>query len=169
MSVLNNYLKESQHDDGVQVSVDPGRAMVALARVDQDLLAAAVKQISDRYPVRPTSTPLAGLAMMRVTESVNGDAFNLGEIPLSSATIDLELPDGSSVSGGACIMVDDPELVTNLAICDAVLRHTVPGGEAILGLLALGRELLQQEQDIRQSILDRSQVRFSLLNEDQNG
>jgi phosphonate C-P lyase system protein PhnG len=137
----------------------------ALSRVDQDRLAEAVATLTDRYPVRVTSVPTAGLAMMRVKESVNGDAFNLGEIPLSTASVELEIGNGEIVSGAAHVMADDADLAVLMAISDAVLANRLDGQEALVELLQEGLAELRHDQDIRQSILERSRVRFALLNE----
>jgi alpha-D-ribose 1-methylphosphonate 5-triphosphate synthase subunit PhnG len=138
----------------------------ALARVPADRLQLAAQALAERYPVKVTSVPTSGLAMMRIRESVNGDAFNLGEIPLSSATVELDLGDGRTALGGAHVMADDAELAVWMAIADAAVANELPGSEAILGLYHEGLAVLQADQDIRQSILERTQVRFTLLNED---
>jgi alpha-D-ribose 1-methylphosphonate 5-triphosphate synthase subunit PhnG len=142
------------------------RLSAALGRVSPDKLEKAVKVISDRYPVRVTSLPTSGLAMLKLRESVNGDAFNLGEIPLSTATVELDLGDGQTALGGANVMADDADLAVWVAICDAVLVNNLSGSETLVGLLEEGLAELQRDQDIRQSIMDRTRVRFSLLNED---
>lgn len=144
------------------------RLSAALTRVEPDRLAAIAKEFTERYPVRLTSLPVSGLAMMQLRESVNGDAFNLGEIPMSSASVELELGDGKSVSGAANAMIDDADLVTWMAVCDAALRHELAGREKIEALVDEGLAKLQKDQDIRQSILHRTKVRFSLLNEETN-
>jgi alpha-D-ribose 1-methylphosphonate 5-triphosphate synthase subunit PhnG len=144
---------------------DRPRLIAALARMDADRLAAAANRFTERYPVRVTSRPTNGLAMMQIRESVNGDAFNLGEIPLSTATVELDLGNGQKVEGGAHVMADDADLAIWLAICDAALRHNLPGAEEIQALSEAGFASLQRDQDIRSSILDRTKVRFSLLNE----
>lgn len=142
------------------------RLSAALGRVHPDRLEEAVKAISDRYPVRVTSLPTSGLAMLKLRESVNGDPFNLGEIPLSTATVELDLGDGKTAQGGANVMADDADLAVWVAICDAVLVNNLSGSETLLKLLDEGLADLQRDQDIRQSILDRTRVRFSLLNEE---
>jgi len=138
----------------------------ALARVHPDQLQLAAQALAESYPVKVTSLPTNGLAMMRIRESVNGDAFNLGEIPLSTATIELDLGHGQTVSGGAHIMADDSDLAIWVAIADAALTHDLPGSEALWQLYQDGIDKLQADQDLRQSMLARTKVRFSLLNED---
>ena len=138
----------------------------ALARVHPDQLQLATQALAERYPVKVKSLPTNGLAMLRIRESVNGDAFNLGEIQLSTATVELDLGQGQTVSGGAHIMADDSELAIWVAIADAALTHDLPGSEALWQLYQEGIDKLQADQDVRQSMLARTKVRFSLLNED---
>ncbi len=145
---------------------DSHRGLAALARVDRQRLTDAVSSLVERYPAVPLSAPAAGLAMLRIRESVNGDAFNLGEIPLSTASVELSLGDGEVARGAAHVMADDQDLATMLAVADAALSRSLPGSEPLFELLAEGMQELQSEQDVRQSIADRSKVRFALLNED---
>jgi hypothetical protein len=54
-----------------------------------------------------------------------------------------------------------------LAVSDAALSHRLPGTEPLFELLQEGMDQLQKDQDVRQSILYRSKVRFALLNEEE--
>lgn len=137
-----------------------------MARGDRQRLADAVSTVTERYPATPISAPAAGLAMLRIRESVNGDPFNLGEIPLSTAAVELKVDEGKAVRGAAHVMADDADLATMLAVADAALAHRLPGSELLFELLAEGLQAFQNDQDLRQSITHRSKVRFALLNED---
>lgn len=149
-------------------SPDKSQWMSALARIEFERIVGATELIRTRYAVQNTSLPVAGLAMMQIRESANGDAFNLGEIPYSIATISLRLDDGREIEGSGQVMADDAELATQLAICDVALRHDLPEGDEVRSLLEEGMNLLQRDRNIRQSMLNRTKVRFALLNEDAN-
>ena len=146
--------------------VKSNRLCAALARVDREILQSASEEIVARYPVKMTSLPTSGLALIQLVESVNSDAFNLGEIPLSSATVELDLGEGRVANGGAHVMADDADLAVWIAIADAAITNDLPGNEKVIALVQDGLEKMQLDQDIRQSILDRSKVRFALLNEE---
>ena len=150
----------------MSTSTDRAKIFVALAKIDPDRLFSVIAPLCERYPVEAVSSPVAGLAMMRLKESVNGDAFNIGEIPLSTAIVKLQVDEHHSVMGASHIMADDLELATALAVCDAILTHDLPGGEVLQDLYREGLQTLDRERDIRQSILNRSRVRFALLNEE---
>ena len=63
-------------------------------------------------------------------------------------------------------MADDADLAVWIAIADAAITNDLPGNEKVIALVQDGLEKMQLDQDIRQSILDRSKVRFALLNEE---
>ena len=146
---------------------DRSRAAAALSRVDLYALSEAVDHLVLQYPVEATANPEAGLVLLRLAEKVN-DPFNLGPVPMSTASVSLRLPDGTSVIGSAQIMSDDAELASMLAICDAALFHELEGADAIKTLLADGLSQLQREQDLRKSLLDFAQNRFLPIGEEPN-
>jgi alpha-D-ribose 1-methylphosphonate 5-triphosphate synthase subunit PhnG len=115
------------------------------------------------WQVRPKALPQSGLGMLQLTDSALQDNFNLGEIPLSTAWVEIALADGSSVEGAAQLMDESHQQAGNLAVCDAVLRHRLPGCELIEQEIAMGMEELAQRRRERQSMLARTRVDFSLL------
>jgi alpha-D-ribose 1-methylphosphonate 5-triphosphate synthase subunit PhnG len=130
-----------------------------------DELHALVHQLGQQagWHVRNKALPQSGLAMLQLTDSALQDNFNLGEIPLSTAHVEIVLADGSSVEGAAQVMDEGHQLAENLAICDAVLRHRLPGCECIEQAVTEGMATLAQHNRERQAMLAGTRVDFSLL------
>jgi alpha-D-ribose 1-methylphosphonate 5-triphosphate synthase subunit PhnG len=61
-------------------------------------------------------------------------------------------------------MDDDADLATSLAIADAILAHGAPGNDELVNMVAIGEQEHQREQTIRNAMLSRTKVNFSLLN-----
>lgn len=120
-------------------------------------------RLAERHGARPGGQPRAGLALLRLRESVMLDTFYLGEIPVASARVSLAGPDGLRVEGGACVMDDSAELAAALAVLDCVLAHSLPGSEEAEQLLRRGEIELKREESIRAAMLARTRVDFSLM------
>lgn len=115
------------------------------------------------WQLRHKTLPQAGLGMLQLADNALNDRYNLGEFPFASAWLAITLPDGRTVEGAAQIMDDDLALAEALAVCDAVLRHQLPGWEAVQDELAAGLARLDAEQRERAAMLARTRVDFSLL------
>jgi alpha-D-ribose 1-methylphosphonate 5-triphosphate synthase subunit PhnG len=115
------------------------------------------------WQVSPKALPQSGLGMLQLTDSALQDNFNLGEFPLSTAWVVIRLSDGRTVEGAAQVMDDRQQLAEHLAVCDAVLRHRLPGCERVEQEIAHGMEDLARLNRERQAMLVRTRVDFSLL------
>ena len=115
------------------------------------------------WRIQPKTLTQAGLGMLQLRDSAHLDNYNLGEIPLASAWLVIELPSGETFEGAAQVMDDKPEIAEALAVCDAVLRHQLPGVEEVEAELARGFTALAQQARERRAMLARTRVDFSLL------
>jgi len=115
------------------------------------------------WQLSPKALPQTGLGMLQLTDSALQDGYNLGEFPFSSAWLTITLPDGRRVEGAAQVMDDRVALAEALAVCDAVLRHCLPGREAVEDELSAGHADLITQQRERDAMLARTRVDFSLL------
>ncbi len=143
-----------------------GRWPVCLASAPREALLDVAESLARRYRARHASLPGAGLALLQVRDAVLGEPFNLGEIPLSKAVVELDGPDGSVVLGGAEVMADDQPLATALAVCDAVLAARLDGLEEVARLVQEGAAVLEQRQVTRQAMREATRVDFALLNQE---
>ncbi len=149
---------------------DRSRWVVALAAAPREPLQSLAERLAEALHAVPMDNPRAGLAMLTLRDAVLLEPFNLGEIPLSRAYVQLTDAAGRQHHGAAQVMADDVGLAVALAICDGVLASRLPGWEQVLQLLQQGEQSLSEQQRIRQGMLARTQVKFSLLNQhDQEG
>ena len=137
----------------------------ALASHPTDELLALAAELTARYPAEPLVVPQAGLAMLPLRDSVAGQPFNLGELPLSVAHVSLTCPDGTTVTGGAALMRDDADLAVALAVIEGVLAARLEGWEPIAELVSQGLAAMAREATVRRSMLARSKVDFALLDQ----
>lgn len=140
--------------------------VAALRAAPAERLDRVASDLASRYPSEPVELPRAGLALLPLRESVRGEEFYLGEVPLSQAHLRLKLEDGRVVHGAAVVMADDEGLAQQLALCDAVLAHALPGNEAVAEVIALGHAVLRQREQARAAMRERTRVDFSLLNQE---
>jgi alpha-D-ribose 1-methylphosphonate 5-triphosphate synthase subunit PhnG len=138
-------------------------ALSALPHPDIFALASRLAEIHD---VRPLAVSQGGLALLPLRESVEREVFYLGEVPLSSSRLQIVAPDGRTVEGAALAMLDDADFADALAICDGVLAHRLTGWQEVAAQVSLGLEHLRARARLRKTMLTRSRVSFSLLNED---
>jgi len=146
---------------------------VALMRVERNRVMELATQLAQPFSVQHMQLPSSGLGMLRLHDSAANEAFNLGEVPISSAHVELSTQSGEPFRGGAALMTDDEELAVAVAIIDAVAaRHCQAGGggggvesEEAFRLIARGLSQLNAEEKQRGEILRRSRVDFSLLNQ----
>ena len=136
------------------------RALKALPKKD---LFDITNELSENWVLRPKSLPQSGLGMMKLKDSAFNDAFYLGEIPISSAWLEVTIADGSKAEGAAQVMDDNTELAEALALCDAILSSKLPGWERIYNLVEKGIAITKKTHRERKMILARTRVNFSLL------
>lgn len=120
-------------------------------------------RLSEGWQVMSRSLPQSGLGMLKLRDGAFHDAFYLGEFPLSQAHISLCTRQGQSVEGAASLMTDKLALVEALAVCDAILQHRLEGVDELIQAVEQGRELVEEQQRIRNAMLQRTRVDFSLL------
>ncbi len=135
----------------------------ALMALPRKQLVSTVDEIAKEFNVRLIALPASGLGMLKFKDSALEQSFFLGEFPLATASVELTLTDGRQIQGAAQIMEDDSSYATSLAIADAVLAHKVSGYEGLKALVQLGKQKILREQAIRNSMLTRTKVDFSLL------
>lgn len=135
----------------------------ALMALPREQLVSTVDEIAKEFNVRLIALPASGLGMLKFKDSALEQSFFLGEFPLSTASVELTLADDRQIQGAAQIMDDDSSYATSLAIADAVLAHKVSGYEVLIALVLLGKQNVLHEQTIRNSMLTRTKVDFSLL------
>ena len=122
-------------------------------------------EIARIYSISPLELPEAGLYLLQLQEGITGAPFYAGEFTGARASVRLTDSGGNPFDGAAIITRDDAELAEWIAICDAVLRHRLPGEDQVQPLVREGIEKREQEQRVRHSILGRTAVDFSLLEE----
>jgi alpha-D-ribose 1-methylphosphonate 5-triphosphate synthase subunit PhnG len=99
--------------------------MAVLARSSRDALASALDAALDGASAPAYEwlrAPDIGLAMVRGRVGGTGDAFNLGEVTVTRATLRVSLPDGSTQVGVAVHMGRDKERARLAALADALLQ-----------------------------------------------
>jgi alpha-D-ribose 1-methylphosphonate 5-triphosphate synthase subunit PhnG len=120
-------------------------------------------EISQNLTYSHKSLPQEGLSMLKMQDTVFGEAYYLGEFPLSSAWIEMCFPDGRQVDGSALVMSDSTELALALAICDGVLAHGGPRCADVMSLVEEGMRIREQEGRVRNAMLAKTLVNFSVL------
>ncbi len=120
-------------------------------------------RLSQGWEITPKSLPQSGLGMLKLKDGAFHDAFYLGEFPISSAHISITTSQGQCAEGAASLISDKLPLVEALAVCDAILRYQLDGMDELMQAIAQGRAEKEKEERIRQSMLIRTRVDFSLL------
>lgn len=131
--------------------------------VATDEVCGLAETITKTWQLRYKSLPQSGLGMMKLRDGAMNEPFYLGEIPVSSAWVELTLPDGVVVEGAAQVMTDNQDLAEAIAVCDAILANELPEHEQVIALLEQGAELIAKETQNRKHMLERTRVDFSLL------
>jgi alpha-D-ribose 1-methylphosphonate 5-triphosphate synthase subunit PhnG len=142
------------------------RWAVALNALPRETVLQVGADLARRHRIAPATVPQAGLALLSLRDSVEKQAFYLGDIPLASSRVTITDADGRTVEGGALIMADDAELASALAICDGVLAHRLSGWETVAETVREGLTNAGYEARVRKTMLSRSRVNFALLNEE---
>ncbi|MBB6431369.1 phosphonate C-P lyase system protein PhnG [Algisphaera agarilytica] len=151
-------------------SIDRSRWAAALLRVEESRVIALAETLAERHGVRMKRVPKSGLAMMRLRDSVQSQAFNLGEIPLSSAHVVFNGPNGTEHEGGCQIMRDHEALAVAIAVCDGVLAAEVEGTSEVASLVCEGAAVSREDAAVRRGMRERSRVSFALMNQqDESG
>ncbi|WP_277182412.1 phosphonate C-P lyase system protein PhnG [Caballeronia sp. BR00000012568055] len=99
--------------------------MAVLARAPREALQSALDVALDHAKAPAYEwlrAPDIGLAMVRGRIGGTGDAFNLGEVTVTRATLRVSLADGSTPVGVAVHMGRDKERARLAALADALLQ-----------------------------------------------
>ncbi|NOT71005.1 MAG: phosphonate C-P lyase system protein PhnG [Hyphomicrobium sp.] len=139
--------------------------MRAFAAAESDRVLALAGRLAIEHGATHRSAPRAGLALLRLRESVMLDTFYLGEIPVTTARVALLGRDGLHVEGGAVVMDDDVEFAAALAVLDGVLAHGLAGAAEARELLDEGLAQIERVANVRAAMLSRTKVDFSLMAE----
>jgi alpha-D-ribose 1-methylphosphonate 5-triphosphate synthase subunit PhnG len=130
---------------------------------------AALREVVDAFPatwtVRPKALPQAGLGMLKMRDSALGEPFYLGEFPLTTCWVKVTTETGDVAEGAALVMDDRIERAEKMALCDAVLASRLPGWEQVMELVKQGAERRRDIARERKSMLARTRVDFSLLDD----
>ncbi|MES9991415.1 MAG: phosphonate C-P lyase system protein PhnG [Candidatus Thiodiazotropha sp.] len=137
----------------------------ALSAVPEQRLTRLADSFPQSWKVKPKALPQSGLGMLKLRETTQGDAFYLGEFPLATCWLRITTELGDSAEGCALVMDDRVERAEQMALCDAVLSAHLPGWEQVEALIDEGLEILSKQSLERKSILARTRVDFSLLDD----
>lgn len=137
----------------------------AMSAVSEEKLAQVANSFPKDWKVTPKALPQEGLGLLKMRDSALGDAFYLGEFPLATCWLSITTLDGTAAEGAATVMDDRIERAEQMALCDAVLSARLPGWEAVAQLIQEGRERRRSMARERKSMLAKTRVDFSLLDD----
>lgn len=138
----------------------------ALAAVPADEVVALGHRLAAQHRVVPLSVPQAGLVLLTMRDGVFHDRWNLGEVPVATASVEVIAADGTRATGGASLVGDSMELAGAVAVCDAVLAHRLAGWREVAELVARGLAARERTALVRAAMLQRTAVDFGGLGED---
>lgn len=124
---------------------------------------ALAKQVSLNCEIVDLHIPKAGLGLLQLRDSALGDAYFLGEIPVTKAHVRIHSPSGQVAEGAAQCMDDRVALTRAMAILDGVLAAKLPGWESVEQSLQIGALHVQADAELRRANLNATKVDFSLL------
>ena len=124
---------------------------------------ALAKEVSAACTITDLHIPKAGLGLLQLRDSAMGDAYFLGEIPVTKAHVRIHSPNGKVAEGAAICMDDRVGLTRAMAILDGVLAAQLPGWELVEHSLHAGATQVQTDAALRRANLSATKVDFSLL------
>ncbi|MEW6205237.1 MAG: phosphonate C-P lyase system protein PhnG [Pseudomonadota bacterium] len=124
---------------------------------------ALAKQVSAGCNISDLHIPKAGLGLLQLRDSALGDAYFLGEIPVTKSHVRIHHPEGKVAEGAAVCMDDRVGLTRAMAILDGVLSAKLPGWELVERSLHTGASQVQADTALRRANLSATKVDFSLL------
>lgn len=139
--------------------------VAVLSKVPEEKLSDLVSSFPSTWEVVPKVLPQSGLGLLKLRDSALGEEFFLGEFPLSSCWISITTESGEKAEGAAWIMDDRQQRVEELALCDAVLSARLHGWQQVADLIKEGLAISNKIELERKSILAKTRVDFSLLEE----
>ena len=124
---------------------------------------ALARSLCEQHQVQDIQLPQSGLALLKLRDSAQGDAYYPGEVPLAIAHVRVTSSDGASVEGAAQLLDDRASLARAIAVLDAVLAAQLSGHEEAQALLTTGAARLAEQTAQRRALLSSTRVDFSLL------
>ena len=137
----------------------------ALSAISTEELLTITGNLTKDWKVRPKSIPQAGLGMLKLNDSAFEEPFYLGEFPLASVWLEIQMPNGQVAEGAAQIMDDRLDLAEALALCDAIMSAQLPGWEIVAEKVDQGISICEEISRKRKKMLASTQVDFSLLDD----
>lgn len=119
--------------------------------------------LCEQHEVQDVQLPQSGLALLKLRDSAQGDAYYPGEVPLAIAHVRVTTSDGASFEGAAQLLDDRASLARAIAVLDAVLAAQLSGHEEAQALLTTGAARLAEQAAQRRALLASTRVDFSLL------
>lgn len=135
-----------------------------LSQLPVEQVKQVVEQSIGHLTLSYVQVPDAGLALVTLQDAAKGEPFYLGEMGLVQSHIQLSEGD-KHYQGYAAVMVDDENMATLYAVCDAILAHQLNGYEGLQPLLIKAQQQIDQQQADWQKLLATTMVNFSLLSE----
>lgn len=137
----------------------------ALMALPSDQVIKRVDELSTNLKIVNKTLPQSGLGLLKMQDSAFHEPYYLGEIPLSSAWVTVETEQGAKVQGAAQIMDNNIELAQSIAISDAILSAQLEGHDTLESLVHQGMALCKKQDKIRNAMLLKTAVDFSLLSD----
>ena len=126
------------------------------------LVIAEAQELARPFKIEPLQLRLAGLALLPLREGCFGEVFNLCEVPLAEAAIELVDATGR-YAGGARVTASDAAYAEAVAVLDAIMAHDLVGAERARALLKEGFALVEAERARRSELVARTRVNFEAL------
>ena len=137
--------------------------VVSLREVSTEELSDLLDFLKKDLEIKVLQLPESGLDLIKMRDSVLGEAFYLGELSVSQCQVEVHSLIGDETQVGFCkIMEDSPQLAESFAIFDALLRMEI-SFPILDEFLVCGYKIWQEKQEKRKEILARTKVDFSLL------
>ena len=151
-------------------SISPTDALYGRAQWPRLLLACPVESVRslacklcEQHAVQDIRLPQSGLALLKLRDSAQGDAYYPGEVPLAIAHVRVTTSEGKSCEGAVQLLDDRASLARAIAVMDAVMAGQLPGHEEAQALLANAYTRLAEQTAQRRALLASTRVDFSLL------
>jgi alpha-D-ribose 1-methylphosphonate 5-triphosphate synthase subunit PhnG len=128
-----------------------------------DSVRSLARNLCEQHAVQDIQLPQSGLALLKLRDSAQGDAYYPGEVPLAIAHVRVTTSEGKSCEGAAQLLDDRASLARAIAVMDAVLAAQLPGHEEAQALIATGQIRLAEQTAQRRALLASTRVDFSLL------
>ncbi|MCU6435820.1 phosphonate C-P lyase system protein PhnG [Undibacterium sp. Jales W-56] len=124
---------------------------------------ALARSLCEQHQVQDIQLPQSGLALLKLRDSAQGDAYYPGEVPLAIAHVRVTSSDGACVEGAAQLLDDRTSLARAIAVLDAVLAAQLSGHAEAQALLTTGAALLAEQTAQRRALMASTRVDFALL------